>query len=157
MKQQSLVLAAVLASLGAGGALAQSSNSVELYGIADAYIGSRALYQYTGYDTVKGQFIASKVNQTVVDSGGLNQSRLGIRVKEDLGNGLSAFAHIEQPLNLDAGTSAGAARRAAAWWVCNRQLGGVWPWGGKPRLFMMCTRTLMCKPTTVSAPSAACL
>jgi len=112
MKQQSLVLAAVLASLGAGGALAQSSNSVELYGIADAYIGSRALYQYTGYDTVKGQFIASKVNQTVVDSGGLNQSRLGIRVKEDLGNGLSAFAHIEQPLNLDAGTSAGAARRS---------------------------------------------
>ena len=121
MKQHSLVLVTVLAGLGAGSALAQSGNSVELYGIADAYIGSRGLYQYTGYDTVKGQFIASRANQTVVDSGGLNQSRLGIRVKEDLGNGLSAFVNVEQPLNLDAGTSAGAARRSvvglqsAAW------------------------------------------
>jgi len=36
MKQHSLVLVTVLAGLGAGSALAQSGNSVELYGIADA-------------------------------------------------------------------------------------------------------------------------
>ena len=83
MKQHSLILAAALASVCAGNALAQSSNSVELYGIADAYIGSQSVYQYTGYDIVTGQFIASKTSQAVVDSGGLNQSRLGIRVKED--------------------------------------------------------------------------
>lgn len=112
MKQHSLILAAALASVCAGNALAQSSNSVELYGIADAYIGSQSVYQYTGYDTVTGQFIASKTSQAVVDSGGLNQSRLGIRVKEDLGNGLSAFVNLEQPLNLDTGTGAGAARRS---------------------------------------------
>lgn len=112
MKQNTLVLAAVLASVGAGSALAQSSNSVELYGIADAYVGSKSVYQYTGYDAAAGQFIATKTSQAVVDSGGLSQSRLGIRVKEDLGNGLSAFVNVEQPLNLDAGTSAGAARRS---------------------------------------------
>ena len=112
MKQHSLILAAALASVCTGNALAQSSNSVELYGIADAYIGSQSVYQYTGYDTVTGQFIASKTSQAVVDSGGLNQSRLGIRVKEDLGNGLSAFVNLEQPLNLDTGTGAGAARRS---------------------------------------------
>ena len=112
MKQHTLILAAALASVCTGNAFAQSSNSVELYGIADAYIGSQSVYQYTGYDTVTGQFIASKTSQAVVDSGGLNQSRLGIRVKEDLGNGLSAFVNLEQPLNLDTGTGAGAARRS---------------------------------------------
>lgn len=112
MKRNSLVLAAVLASVGAGAALAQSSNSVELYGIADAYVGSRSVYQYTGYDAVVGQFVATKTSQAVVDSGGLSQSRLGIRVKEDLGNGLSAFVNVEQALNLDVGANAGAARRS---------------------------------------------
>jgi predicted porin len=110
MKQISFVLATALASVGAGSALAQSNNSVELYGVADAYIGSTSTYQYTGYDPVARQFIASKTSQAVVESGGLSQSRIGIRVREDLGNGLQAFVNVEQPLNLDTGTSAGAAR-----------------------------------------------
>lgn len=110
MKQHSLVLAAVLASIGAGSVLAQSGNSVELYGVADAYIGSKSVYQYTGYDTTVQQFIASKTSQAVVDSGGLSESRIGIRVREDLGNGLQAFVNVEQPLNLDTGASAGVAR-----------------------------------------------
>ena len=40
MKNSRIALAAALASLTAGAALAQSGNSVELYGVADAYVGS---------------------------------------------------------------------------------------------------------------------
>lgn len=112
MKHPQIALAALLASLATGSALAQSGSSVELYGIADAYVGSKSVYQYTGYDAAAGQFVATKTSQAVVDSGGLNQSRIGLRVREDLGNGLNAFAVFEQPLNLDAGTSAGAARQS---------------------------------------------
>lgn len=110
MKHSHIALAAVLAGLTASSTWAQSANSVELYGVADAYFGSHALYQYTGYDTVAGQFIATKTSQAVVESGGLSQSRIGIRVREDLGNGMQAFANFEQPINLDTGTNAGAAR-----------------------------------------------
>lgn len=80
-----------VAALAASAAFAQSS--VTLYGVADAYFGSE-----------KG---AANVSNTVVNDGGLSQSRLGVSVKEDLGAGLSAFAVIEQGVNLDQGNSAG--------------------------------------------------
>lgn len=81
-----------VAALAASAAFAQSS--VTLYGVADAYFGSEKIDGVT--------------SQTVVNSGGLSQSRIGVSVKEDLGAGLSAFAIIEQGVNLDQGNSNGA-------------------------------------------------
>jgi predicted porin len=75
-----------VAALAASAAFAQSS--VTLYGVADAYFGS---------EKVAG------VSQTVVNDGGLSNSRIGVSVKEDLGAGLSAFAVIEGGVALDAG------------------------------------------------------
>ena len=86
-----------VAALAASAAFAQSS--VTLYGVADAYFGSE-----------KG---AAGVNQTVVNSGGLSESRLGVSVKEDLGAGLSAFAVIEGAVGLDNGAGGlGADRKS---------------------------------------------
>ena len=76
-----------VAALAASAAFAQSS--VTLYGVADAYFGSEKIDGVT--------------SQTVVNSGGLSQSRIGVSVKEDLGAGLSAFAVIEGAVGLDQG------------------------------------------------------
>lgn len=89
-----------VAALAASAAFAQSS--VTLYGVADAYFGSEK-----GFANVANP-AANGVSQTVVNSGGLSESRLGVSVKEDLGAGLSAFAVMEQGVNLDAGNSNGA-------------------------------------------------
>ena len=86
-----------VAALAASAAFAQSS--VTLYGVADAYFGSE-----------KGLV---GVSQTVVNDGGLSQSRLGVSVKEDLGAGLSAFAVIEGAVALDGGAGGlGADRKS---------------------------------------------
>ena len=85
-----------VAALAASAAFAQSS--VTLYGVADAYFGSEKLDGVT--------------SQTVVNSGGLSQSRLGVSVKEDLGAGLSAFAIIEGNVALDQGAGATANRKS---------------------------------------------
>ena len=78
-----------LAALAATAAFAQSS--VTLYGIADAYVGQT---KFEGGPT-----------QTVVNSGGLSQSRIGLSVKEDLGAGLNAFAVVEYGIDLDGGNN----------------------------------------------------
>ena len=74
-----------VAALAASAAFAQSS--VTLYGVADAYFGSEKIDGVT--------------SQTVVNSGGLSTSRIGVSVKEDLGAGLSAFAIVESAVDLD--------------------------------------------------------
>ena len=76
-----------LAALAATAAFAQSS--VTLYGIADAYVGQTKYFDFEP--------------QTVVNSGGLSQSRIGLSVKEDLGAGLQAFAVVEYGIDLDGG------------------------------------------------------
>ena len=92
-----------LSALAATAAFAQSSTT--LYGVADAYFGSeKASPSFTNLNPVR---------QTVVNDGGLSQSRLGVSVKEDLGNGLSAFAVIEGGIALDAGAGGlGAGRKS---------------------------------------------
>ena len=85
-----------VAALAASAAFAQSS--VTLYGVADAYFGSEK--------------IDGATSQTVVNSGGLSQSRIGLSVKEDLGAGLSAFAIIEGNVALDQGAGATANRKS---------------------------------------------
>ena len=80
-----------LAAFAATAAFAQSS--VTLYGIADAYVG-----QTKGF---------GGTSQTVVNSGGLSASRIGLSVKEDLGAGLQGFVVFENGVNTDTGTGAG--------------------------------------------------
>ena len=110
-----------LAALTAASAFAESS--VTLYGSADAFFGRDSqtlpgvtvlpggLAGLSGLTPLMNQSALSpyaKNSQTVVDSGGLGPSRLGISVKEDLGNGLQAFAIIENEFHLDSGTSRNA-------------------------------------------------
>ena len=86
-----------LAAFAATAAFAQSS--VTLYGIADAYVGQ-----------VKG--FGAGTTQTVVNSGGLSESRIGLSVKEDLGAGLQAFAVFENAYSVDDGTGATGNRKS---------------------------------------------
>jgi predicted porin len=67
----------------------QSTTNVTLYGVADAYV----------------QFANGAANLSRVQSGGLQGSRFGLRVTEDLGGGLRALAVLESGINLDDGTN----------------------------------------------------
>ena len=91
MKKTLIALAAATA------ATAFAADSVTIYGIADSWFGQS-----------KGN---NGINQTVVQSGGLSSSRLGFSVKEDLGDGLGAFAVIEDGLNLDDGSTTAQGRK----------------------------------------------
>ncbi len=100
-----------MAALAAASAFAQSSAT--LCGSVDAYFGQTSTTAPTPGATVLNKssvtpFVKNK--QTVVNSGGLGASRLGISVKEDLGNDMSAFVTIENELQTDAGTTGAAAR-----------------------------------------------
>jgi len=96
--KKSLIALAVLAASGA--AMAQSS--VTLYGVADAFFGSK---KTNTVSVVGGNLVATEQRQTVVDSAGLSSTRWGLRVNEDLGAGLKAFATLEAGVNIDTGAS----------------------------------------------------
>jgi predicted porin len=85
--KKSLIALAVLASTGA--AMAQSS--VTLYGIIDVNLQS-----------TKG---TDGVRQNLLQSGGINGSRFGLKGSEDLGGGLKAVFVLENGFNVDNGTS----------------------------------------------------
>ena len=87
--KKSLVALAALSVIGA----ASAQSTVTLYGLVDAYVGS---------DRV------GRVSNTVVSSGGLNGSRWGLRVSEDLGGGLAAIAQVESGFDVSTGAGAGA-------------------------------------------------
>ena len=53
-----------------------------------------------------GAVAVANLTQLKIDSGGLNGSRWGIRVSEDLGGGLSVTGNLESGINLDVGSSA---------------------------------------------------
>ncbi len=91
--KKSLIALAVLAASGAS--FAQSS--VSIYGLADIWFGS--------VKTENGVAGTSQTN-TVVESGGVNQSRWGLKGSEDLGGGLKANFKLEQGFNLDTGGAA---------------------------------------------------
>ena len=69
-------------------ALAQSS--IQLYGVADAFVK---------YGKWMGDDVAG------VDDGGIDGSRLGFRGEESLGNGLKAVFVLEEGFNIDTGKS----------------------------------------------------
>jgi predicted porin len=98
-----------LAALGAmAGAHAQST--VTLYGLVDANLQSQKnnfvspAVAATGTTAAVPATIQS-ARQTKIDSGGLNGSRWGLRVSEDLGGGIAAVANLESGINLDTGSS----------------------------------------------------
>lgn len=89
MKKSVIALAVALA---AGASYAQSS--VELYGVADIWFGS-----------TKSTTNGVGERQTVLQDGGLSDSRWGLRGSEDLGGGLRANFVLEQRFSLDDGSA----------------------------------------------------
>ena len=85
MKKSLLALAVLTAATG----VAQAASSVTLYGKVEA------AYQSATGDS-KGVY-----------QGADGESRVGIKVNEDLGNGMAAFAHLEAKFNADTGASNG--------------------------------------------------
>jgi predicted porin len=98
--KKSLIALAILASSGA--VMAQSS--VTLYGVADAFVGSKKTTSFTK-DPVTQVTLSSTTRQAVVDSDGLNGSRWGLKGVEDLGSGLKAVFVLENGFGVDAGNT----------------------------------------------------
>ena len=82
--KKNLIALAVLAASG----VASAQSSVTVYGIADVWFGSLK---------------AADVRQTMVGSGGVDQSRFGFKGTEDLGGGLKANFVLEQGFNINSG------------------------------------------------------
>lgn len=88
--KKSLVALAVLAASG----VASAQSTVILYGLIDTYVGAQKT-------TVGGV----GVRQSVVNSGGLQTSRFGLKGSEDLGGGLAANFVLENGFNVDTGAT----------------------------------------------------
>ena len=102
MKKTLIALAALSSIAG----IAQAQSSVTLYGIADVYVASEST---TARSTTAGITSSNKTTQTLVDSGGMNTSRFGMRGVEDLGGGLKAVFALEGGIDVSTGaTSSGS-------------------------------------------------
>jgi len=89
-----------LAALGAMAGAAQAQSTVTIYGLLDANIGSYKTNQLNAAGTA-----VSGLSQAKIDSGGLNGSRWGIRVSEDIGGGMAVIGNLESGFSIDDGTS----------------------------------------------------
>ena len=93
--KKNLIALAVLAASG----VASAQSSVTLYGLVDAYVGtSRVKLSTPGLATTSNR-------QTVVDSGGFNTSRFGLKGSEDLGGGLKANFVLEAGFDISTGAA----------------------------------------------------
>lgn len=99
--KKSLIALAVLAASGA--AMAQSS--VTLYGVVDAFVGSRKLETGAGFQGPLNTPVAATgaQRQTAVDTSGVNGSRWGLKGSEDLGGGMKGIFVLESGFKLDTG------------------------------------------------------
>ena len=95
MKKSLIAFAALSAIAG----MAQAQSTVTLYGLLDGNFGSFKSNVLVG-TTIQN------LKQTKIDAAGLNGSRWGMRVREDLGNGLAVIGNLESGVNLDTGSSA---------------------------------------------------
>ena len=95
MKKTIIALAVLAASAASGIASAQST--VTLYGLADVYVGSIKPLPVAGAST--------SVRKTVIDSGGFNGSRFGLKGSEDLGGGLKANFVLEGGYDISTGAA----------------------------------------------------
>ena len=106
MKKTLIAFAALSAIAG----MAQAQSTVTLYGLLDANVGSAKTNVFTASPATainqNGSY--SSQRQTIVGSGGLNGSRFGFRITEDLGGGLAAIGNLESGLNIDTGASSSA-------------------------------------------------
>lgn len=101
MKKTLIAFAALSAIAG----VAQAQSTVTLYGLLDGNLGSYKTNSVVGAGTVASPASIQNLTQTKIDSAGLNGSRFGFRVSEDLGGGLAAIGNLEAGVNLDTGTS----------------------------------------------------
>lgn len=105
--KKSLIALAALAAVGA----ASAQSSVTLYGIADISAGvveREGAYKLPGQNEVK-----ANTRETGFNKANLQQSRVGIKGSEDLGNGLKAVFNYEHGFNAANGAfDGGEARRA---------------------------------------------
>lgn len=105
MKKTLIAFAALSAIAG----MAQAQSTVTLYGLLDANIGSFktniAVPGATGGTTFATGATIQNFRQSKIDAGGLNGSRWGMRIREDLGGGLAAIGNLESGVNLDTGSS----------------------------------------------------
>lgn len=106
--KKSLIALSVLAASGAS--FAQSS--VTIYGVADIWFGTTkhtlgvpVAGGATSTFGVDGPAAIGTQKQTVLESGGVNGSRWGLKGSEDLGGGLTANFKLEQGFALDSGAS----------------------------------------------------
>ncbi len=102
MKKTLIAFAALSAIAG----VAQAQSTVTLYGLLDAYAGSVKSNSFNAPVAPATVGNYSSLRQTVVNSGGLNGSRFGFRITEDLGGGLAAIGNLEGGVSLDTGASA---------------------------------------------------
>lgn len=93
--KKSLIACAALAVC--GGAFAQSS--VQVYGVADVWLGSVK-------NEVSVGGVKDSLRNTKLNSGGISGSRFGFKGSEDLGGGLKANFTLEQGFDIDNGSQA---------------------------------------------------
>lgn len=96
-----------LAALGAMAGAANAQSTVTLYGLLDADVGG---YKNNVSQTVLGVTSLQSVTQTKIESGGLNGSRWGMRVKEDIGGGMAIVGNLESGFDISNGTSSQGSR-----------------------------------------------
>ena len=101
MKKTLIAFAALSAIAG----MAQAQSTVTLYGLLDANVGSAKTNSFSAPTLLNPNGSYSSQRQTLVSSGGLNGSRFGFRITEDLGGGLAAIGNLEGGVNLDTGAS----------------------------------------------------
>ena len=97
MKKTLIAFAALSAIAG----VAQAQSTVTLYGLLDGHIGS---FKGNSATAAPGATVQS-TTQTKIDSGALNGSRFGMRIREDLGGGMAAVGNLEAGIALDTGAS----------------------------------------------------
>ena len=92
--KKSLIAMAVLAASG----VASAQSTVTLYGLADVYLGSTNVKATAGG-------LSTSLRQTVINSGGFNTSRFGMKGSEDLGGGLKANFVLEGGFDISTGAA----------------------------------------------------
>jgi len=101
MKKTLIAFAALSAIAG----MAQAQSTVTLYGLLDANVGSSKINTFNAGTPAFPNGSYTSQRQTIVGSGGLNGSRFGFRITEDLGGGLAAIGNLEGGVNIDTGAS----------------------------------------------------
>lgn len=99
-----------LAVLGSFAGAASAANTVTLWGKVDtAYVyGSSKVKTYDQY----GNLLSKSSTSGRLKMSDADESRIGIKVNEDLGNGLSAFVRLEGSMTSDVGTGVGFNRES---------------------------------------------